>query len=84
MTIIELLMTYKKYIFINYSYFNHMCFILSILKFYWMLPQALEIIFEMERKRCNQIIIRREINLTTYKKKKIFFFSLDPSYFQTS
>jgi hypothetical protein len=47
------------------------------------LPQALEIIFEMQRKKINEKITR------TQKKKKhqflfIYSFSLDPSSFQTS
>jgi hypothetical protein len=49
-----------------------------------MLPQVLEIIFEMERKINNEKTTRREISFPTYK---ICFFLapfLDPSYFQTS
>jgi hypothetical protein len=49
------------------------------------LPQDLENIFEVQRKRNNEKIARREISFPTYKT--IFFpfkFSLDPSYFQTS
>jgi len=46
-----------------------------------MVPQVLEIIFEMQMKRNNQKIIRREISFPTYKTP---FFSLDLSYFQTS
>ncbi len=35
-----------------------------------MILQALEIIFEMQRKRNNEKITRREINLPTYKTQK--------------
>jgi hypothetical protein len=42
-----------------------------------MLPQVLEIIFEVQRKMSNEKIIRRKTRL-------IYFSSLDPSYFQTS
>jgi hypothetical protein len=47
-----------------------------------MLPQVLEIIFEVQRKMNNEKIIRREINFLIYKTR--IFFSLDPSYFQTT
>jgi len=47
------------------------------------LPQALEIIFEVQRKRSNEKITRKKKNLLTYKTL-FFFLSLDPSYFQTS
>ncbi len=46
-----------------------------------MLSQVLEIIFEVQRKMNNEKITRREISFPTYKTR---FFSLDPSYFQTS
>jgi len=50
-----------------------------------MLLQVLEIIFEMQRKMSNEKITRREINFPTYKIYFFnLFFSLDPSYFQTS
>jgi hypothetical protein len=50
-----------------------------------MLFQALKIIFEMERKRNNEKITRREINFLIYKTHFFPFFDfLDPSYFQTS
>jgi hypothetical protein len=49
------------------------------------LPQALEIIFEVQRKRYNKKIRRKEIKFPTYKTHFFaFFFSLDSSYFQTS
>jgi hypothetical protein len=48
-----------------------------------MLHEALEIIFEVERKKNNEII--REISFPIYKTCFFpFVFSLDPSYFQTS
>jgi len=48
------------------------------------LPQVLEITFEVQRKMSNEKIIR-EISFPSYKTRLIFFFSsLDPSYFQTS
>ncbi len=47
------------------------------------LPQALEIIFEAQRKTSNKKIPRRKISLSTYKMHFVFF-SLDPSCFQTS
>jgi hypothetical protein len=46
------------------------------------LPQALEIIFEMKRKRSNEKIIRKKKKLSNLQN--LFFFSLDPSYFQIS
>jgi hypothetical protein len=46
------------------------------------LLQALEIIFEIQKKRNNEKIIIREISFPTYKT--FFFSSLDPSYYQTS
>jgi hypothetical protein len=42
------------------------------------------IIFEVKRKMINENITRREINFPTYKTCFFPFFSLDPSYFQTS
>jgi hypothetical protein len=49
------------------------------------LPQILEIIFEVQGKMSNEKITRREISFPTYKTCFIYlFFSLDPSYFQTS
>ncbi len=49
-----------------------------------MLPQALEIIFEMSKKMNNEIITTREINFPSYKTFFFLsFFSLDPFYFQT-
>jgi hypothetical protein len=51
-----------------------------------MLPQALEIIFELQMRRSNEKTTRREINFPTYKTYFFPFFSspLGPSYFQTS
>jgi hypothetical protein len=47
--------------------------------------QALELIFEMKKKKNNEKTTRRKINFPTYKTLFFFFsFSLDPSYFQTS
>jgi hypothetical protein len=46
------------------------------------LPQALEVIFEMQMKRSNEKVARRKISFPTYKTH--FFPSLDPSYFQIS
>jgi hypothetical protein len=48
------------------------------------LPQALEIIFEVQRKKSNEKIIRRKISFLTYKTYLFFLFSLDPSYYQIS
>jgi hypothetical protein len=49
------------------------------------LRQALEIIFEVQRKSVNEKITRRKISFPTYKTHFILFsFSLDPSYFQVS
>jgi hypothetical protein len=42
-----------------------MCFILRDLKRYGVLPQALEIIFEMKRKKINEKITRRQISFAT-------------------
>jgi len=49
-----------------------------------MLPQALEIIFEVQRKRNNENLIIIKINFPTYKTFFIFYPSLNPSYFETS
>jgi len=38
------------------------------------LPQALEIMFEVQRKRINEKIIRRKISFSTYKMCVFFFF----------
>jgi hypothetical protein len=47
------------------------------------LPQALQIIFEVQSKRSNEKIAIRKINFSTYKTH--FLSSLlDPSYFQSS
>jgi hypothetical protein len=62
-----------------------MCFILSDLKCYGMLPQALEIIFELQRKRSNEKVIKRKISFPTYKTRFFSFFpSFDHFNFQTS
>jgi hypothetical protein len=48
------------------------------------LPQALEIIFEVEMKGSNEKIARRKITFSTHKMCFFpFFFSLDPSLFQS-
>jgi len=44
------------------------------------LPQALEIIFEMQMKKSNEKIARRKISFPIHKTWFIFF-SLDLSYF---
>jgi hypothetical protein len=49
-----------------------------------MLPQALENIFEVQRKKSNKKIRRKKKSFPTYKPCFFFPFSLDPSYFQTS
>jgi hypothetical protein len=49
------------------------------------LPQAPEIVFEVQRKRSNEKITRKIKIFSTYKMCFFgFFFSLDPSDFQTS
>jgi hypothetical protein len=48
------------------------------------LPQALEIIFEEQRKMINEKIKIRKLSLPTLKIRFSFCFSLDRSYFQTS
>jgi hypothetical protein len=49
------------------------------------LPQALEIIFALQKKKSNEKITRRKISFPTYKKPFFFlFFCLHPSYFQIS
>jgi hypothetical protein len=40
------------------------------------LPQAVEIIFEVQRKRNNEKIARRKINFSTYKMQFFSFFLL--------
>jgi hypothetical protein len=53
--------------------------------FHPMLPQVLEISFEVQRQMSNEKIIRREINFLIYKTHFFpFFSSFYPSYFQTS
>jgi hypothetical protein len=47
-----------------------------------MLPQAVEIIFEVQRKRSNEKTTRKKKSFPSYKT--LFFFFLDLSYFQTS
>ncbi len=48
------------------------------------LPQALVIIFDVQRKRSNEkIIIKKKKKLSNLQNVFLFFF-LDPSYFQTS
>ncbi len=50
-----------------------------------MLLQALEIIFEVQWKKNNEKITRREISFPIYKTRFFpFFSSFDPSNFQTS
>jgi hypothetical protein len=62
-----------------------MCFILNDLKCYGNTTLSLEIIFEVQKKRSNEKIIRREISFPTYKTHfSTFFSSLNPSNFQTS
>jgi hypothetical protein len=41
----------------------------------WVLPQAVEIIFEVQRKRSNEKITRKKKSFSTYKKRMFFFFS---------
>jgi len=49
------------------------------------LPQVLEIIFEVEKQKSNEKIIKREISFLTYKTHFFsFLISLNLSYFQTS
>jgi hypothetical protein len=49
------------------------------------LPRALEIIFEVQRKKSNEKITRKKKTFQLAKHKFFFFsFSLDPPYFQTS
>jgi hypothetical protein len=45
------------------------------------LPEAIEIIFEVQMKRSDEKIARRKISFPTHKMHfSPFFFSLDPSY----
>jgi len=51
------------------------------------LPQALEIIFEVQRKKITEKITRRKISFSTYKLRYYYYYyyySLDLSYFQIS
>jgi len=49
------------------------------------LLQALEIIFEVHKKRSDEKIARRKISFPTYQMRLFsFFFFLNPIYFQTS
>ncbi len=45
-----------------------MCFILRDLKCYEALPQAIEIIFEMQRKKINEKITRKKKKLCNFKR----------------
>jgi hypothetical protein len=48
------------------------------------LPQALEIIFEVQMKMGNEKLARRKLSFATHKTSFfLFFFSLDPSYSQS-
>jgi hypothetical protein len=49
------------------------------------LPQALEIIFEVQMKWSNKKVVRRKKSFSTHKTHlfPFFFFSLGPSYFQS-
>jgi len=49
-----------------------MCFIMSDLKCYGSGTQAVEIMFEMKRKKSNEKIIIRKVSFSIYK---LFFFS---------
>jgi hypothetical protein len=46
------------------------------------LPQALDIIFEVQTKRSNERIARRKISFSTHKIHFSFPFSLNLSYFE--
>jgi hypothetical protein len=46
------------------------------------LPQPLEIIFEVQRKKINEKNNKEKKKL--FNSQNVFFFPLDPSYFQTS
>jgi hypothetical protein len=47
-------------------------------------PQALEIIFEVQRKKSNEKITRRKLSFSTYKTSFFLFFCVNPFDFQTS
>jgi hypothetical protein len=47
-----------------------------------MLPQALEIIFEVQRKRINDKIIRRKISFSIYKTHSFFLSFWTPPNFK--
>ncbi len=51
-----------------------MCFILSDLKCYGNVRQALEIIFEVQRKRNNEKMTKREINFPICEVRCYFSF----------
>jgi hypothetical protein len=48
------------------------------------LPQVLEIIFEVQRKKSNEKIPKKKKGFPTYKTPFIYLSSLSPSCFQTS
>ncbi len=54
----------------------HLCFILSVLNVTRVLPKALEIIFEVQKKRSNEKIARRKIRFSTYKTQFSFLLLL--------
>jgi hypothetical protein len=45
------------------------------------LPQPVEIIFEVQRKRSNEKITRRKISFSTYKTLSFFFLLFEPLLF---
>jgi hypothetical protein len=65
---------------VNWLITNH----LPIINVIGALSQALEIIFEVQRKTSNEKITRKKKKLVQLTKRFFFFSSLDLSYFQTS
>jgi hypothetical protein len=78
----HLLMT--KHLFKFSSYVLHFEWFKMLSECCLKLSKALEIIFEVQRKRSNGKIIRKQISFSTYKMYFFFPFSLEPSYFQIS
>lgn len=58
-----------KHLFIS----SFMCFTLSDLNVMGALPQALELIFEVQRKRSNEKLTRRKIRKISFPSYKTFF-----------
>jgi hypothetical protein len=74
--IINHLLLMTEHLFVSSSYVLH--FTLSDLKCYGVLTQALEILFEVQRKKINEKTTRRKISFPTYKMHFFIFYFFEP------